>query len=105
MTAPEVSELNPTRCSVKTPQASWSVVNIGKISILFSYGRPAGVDIGAKVYVLPSKRSTVKHLNIWRDFRIQTEVPEPEFTETLLKALDDESSELLSNFFVEHNES
>lgn len=97
MTASVVNDFDPARCSVKTPQASWTVVNVGNVSILFSYGLPAGVDTGKEVFVKSSKRSTVKHLNTWRDFRRQIELPELDFNLALMEALHTESQFIYQN--------
>ena len=81
---------------ISVPQISWAVVELGQLSILFSYGRPAGFSWGSDgTFVLPSKRATVKHLNTWRDFRTHHELPPAEFESRLLIAIQKETTALI----------
>lgn len=90
MTASLPTATSPPVATVKVPQTTaWVQLDLGKVSILFSFGRPVGVDTGkdAGVFVLAANKATTKHLNRWRDFRVQIELPLREFNLAVLGAL------------------
>lgn len=75
----------PISCNVKSPHATWSVFNIGQLSVLFSYGRPVGFSTPDRTFVRDKvKRATQKHLNAWQDFRSHQTISPEEFDAALL---------------------
>lgn len=85
--------IRPISC--KSPYSRWVDVQIGTVSILFSYGIPFGLDSIAGCFTLtPPSRATSKHLNIWRDRTLHTVVSPELFDSYLLAALQSESQSL-----------
>lgn len=81
--------------SCRSPYSRWVDVQIGTVSILFSYGIPFGLDSIAGCFVLSSPtRATSKHQNLWRDRTLHTVVSPELFDSYLLAALQSESQSL-----------
>lgn len=81
--------------SCKSPYSRWVDVQIGTVSILFSYGIPFGLDSIAGCFVKSAPaRATAKHLNLWRDHTLHTVVSPEVFDSYLLAALQSESQSL-----------
>lgn len=82
-------------CSTKVPHATWTSVDIGGMSVLFSFGHPVGLGLGKVTYVRGAiKRASQKHLNNWRDFRQQVEITPDEFDSRLVDSLEREVKRL-----------
>jgi len=90
---PAVPEILPIRAD--SPYARWVVVEVGVLSILFSYSRPVGLEYLDGVYVLEgTSRATQKHINTWRDYNRQHRISKQKFDSLLFAALSQESLSL-----------
>ena len=80
---------------LETPYSSYGVLDLGVLSILFSFGRPVAFDYldGPKMLDgLP--RFSSKHVYTWRDFRKISILSSREFDSALLDAINQESTSL-----------
>ncbi len=90
---PTSQVVRPISC--RSPYSRWVDIQIGTVSILFSYGIPVGLDSIAGCFTLqPSTRATAKHLNLWRDRTLHITVSPEVFDSYLLAALQSESQSL-----------
>lgn len=84
-------------CSSKPPHNLHNEVNIGVLSIFFSYGKMVGYSYAGDTFILLGTTSTTqRHLNKWRPFKSHQHIPRPKLTLGLLAALQQESALLVN---------
>ncbi len=84
-------------CTSKPPHNLHNEVNIGELSIIFSYGRVAGYSYAGETFItLGAVSSTQRLLNRWQPFKSHQPLPRQKITLGLLAALQQESALLIN---------
>lgn len=82
-------------CTTNPPHNTRTEVNVGVLSILFSYGVVCGFDYLDGCFVWDGiNRTQQKHVNQWRDFKIHKRTTRQDLDRSLLIALQQESEAL-----------
>lgn len=98
MPAPQIAGVNLT---TNPPHNTRIEVNIGALSVLFSYGSPIGFSYHDGPYVREGlNRFQQRHVNQWRRFDTQTKVPFTEFHLGFLSALNQETEQQINNLIA-----
>src|SRR4051812_36420934 len=85
MPAPKIAGVNLT---TNPPHNTRIELNVGRVSVLFSYGSPIGVHYNEEVLVLEGlNRHQQKHANQWRRFDTQSKVSHQQLNEAFLDSL------------------